>query len=465
MFSFATKSDDPGTKLGWPERIGYGMGNYGIQWINSIMSAFFMVYLTNVAHLNVGIVGTLMAVSRVFDGVSDLIMGNIVDRTRSKHGKARVWLVRMCVPMAISTVLLFSIPAGMTEAIKYVYVFIFYNLVNAVFLTSMLVPYNSMNFLMSTDGYERGLLGNMNMIFQTLANISLNTFFVKILRAFGNGNEFEQRAWTLTTASIGVVVVVSSIIFFFGTKERVKGEQKQDAAQKDEVDPIVAVRHLFRNKYWIIMTICMFLIFFTIMMSSVGVSFYTQWNLGNLDYMAPINNAISIAQFAIMFATPFFMAKFGKHRTYQVGLVIMICGFVGTGIVGTNVPLLIVFNVLKGIGLGAAGGMAFGMVSDTIDYGEWKTGLRLVGMGNGGPSMAQKLGLGLGQAVMGWILAGVGFDETLPAQGPTALAGISFVYNWIPVICVSLCFVLMLFYHLDEEMPAIRAELDKRKDA
>ena len=97
MVSFASKHNDPKANLSWSERIGYGMGNYGLAWVNGIMSAFFMLYLTNVAVLDAGVVGTIIAVSKVFDGVSDLVMGGIVDRTKSKHGKARIWLLRMCI--------------------------------------------------------------------------------------------------------------------------------------------------------------------------------------------------------------------------------------------------------------------------------------------------------------------------------------------------------------------------------
>ena len=460
MISFASKHNDPKASLSWGERIGYGIGNYGMAWINGIMSAFFMLYLTNVSFVDAGVAGTIIALSKVFDGISDLIMGRIVDRTKSKHGKARIWLVRMCIPMAISTLLLFSIPASFTSAVKYVYVFIMYNLVNSVFYTSMYVPYTSMNYLMTQNGYERGLLGNMNMIFQTLANITMNTFFLKWLNVFGAGDMYSQKAWTMTFIVVGIIVIVSSIVCFFGTKERASEMDQKE--EKDEVSAMVAVKALFKNKYWVLMTICMFLIFFTIVMYAVAAAYYAQYVLGDIQLYGPINNALSIAQFAIMFFTPFFMKKFGKHRTYQVGLIAMIIGFAGTGLVGTNLPLLILFNALKGIGLGASGGMAFGMVSDTIEYGEYKNGVLAVGIGNAGVSTAQKLGLGLGQAVLGWVLAGGGFDATQEVQAASAQTAISFCYNWIPVICAVLCTVLMIFYKLDKELPALReANTDK----
>ena len=263
MVSFASKHNDPKANLSWSERIGYGMGNYGLAWVNGIMSAFFMLYLTNVAVLDAGVVGTIIAVSKVFDGVSDLIMGGIVDRTKSKHGKARIWLLRMCIPMAIASLLLFCIPASLTTAVKYVYVFIMYNLVNSVFYTSMYVPYTSMNYLMTENAYDRGLLGNMNMIFQTLANITMNTFFLKWLNHFGAGDMYVQSAWTKTFIIVGIIIVVSSVLCFFGTKERTAVEVGGQEEQKQDKVPVgQAIKALFKNKYWILMTICMFLIFF-----------------------------------------------------------------------------------------------------------------------------------------------------------------------------------------------------------
>lgn len=462
MFSFASKHNDPKEKLAWSERIGYGIGNYGLAWINGIMSAFFMLYLTNVSFVDAIAAGNIVAVSKVFDGVSDLVMGRIVDRTKSRFGKARVWLLRMCIPLAAATFLLFFVPSSMTNIVKYIYIFIMYNLVNTVCYTAMYVPYTSMNYLMTQNDYDRGLLGNMNMIFQTLANITMNTFFLRWLLYFGEGEQFTQKAWSGAILVVGVIVIVASVLCFFGTKERAGNtaeENAGDQAEKDkekEVPVMTAVKSLFKNKYWIMMVICMFLVFFTIVMYSVAAAYYAQYVLGDLDYYTPINNALSISQFAIMFLTPMFMKRFGKHRTYQVGLLGMIIGFAGTGLCGANIPLLILFNVIKGIGLGAAGGMAFGMVSDTIEYGKYKTGVVAVGMGNAGVSAAQKLGLGLGQAVMGWILGVNGFDGALEVQSAAAQAAIAFTYNWIPVICVLLCTLIMLFYKLDKEMPELR---------
>ena len=467
MFNFASKTNDPHTKLGWNDRIGYGMGNFGMAWVNGMMSAFLMKYLTDVSLIDAGVVSMIIAISKVFDGVSDLIMGRIVDKTRSKMGKARVWLIRMCLPLAISTVLLFSIPSSMTGVIKYIYLFILYNLVNSVFYTAMFVPYNSLISLSTTDGYEHGMLGNISMIFQTIANICMNTFFMTMVIKFGNVVEpytaEAQKGWTMATIVVGILIVVSALICVFGTKERTEVQVGEDEKPKDTVSTGQALKVLFTNKYWLTMIFAMFVIFFIIVMYSAGAIYYCADVLGDYSLYTPVNNALSIAQFATMFVTPFFMKKFGKHMTYMVGLVGMALGFLGTGLAGTNVALLVVFNALKGVGLGAAGGMAFGMVADTLEYGEWKTGIKTVGMGNAAISAAQKLGLGIGQVVLGALLAFGGYDGAAAVQSESAKSAISFIYNWLPVALIVVTFIIMLFYKLDKEMPQIQKDLEERK--
>ena len=149
MQGLTTKHNDPEAKLGWGERIGYGSGQLGMNAINAVIGSFLTIYFTNAALLDAGIIATIIAVSKVFDGISDLIMGNIVDRTKSRFGKARVWMMRMCIPFAVTTVLLFTVPGNWPDMAKYIYVFIFYNLVNTVCFTSMAVPYYSMISLMT----------------------------------------------------------------------------------------------------------------------------------------------------------------------------------------------------------------------------------------------------------------------------------------------------------------------------
>lgn len=466
MLNFATKHNDPEKQLGWNERIGYASGAFGWNMINGILGTFLTVYFTNVAFLDAAIISTIIAVSKVFDGISDLIVGRMVDNTKSKLGKARPWLLRMCVPFAIATILLFFVPPSFPTAAKYVYVFIMYNIVNTVCLTAIQVPYYSMISLLTRNAYERGFLGNIQQIFQTLGNVFINSVFTIMLVKFSSSAEtyFTQQSFTITIAILTVLMIVTLLISVFGTKERVTDKPSGDSDKPEENASVMeSVKALLTNKYWVMMFFAMLAIFFVIIFYSIGGVYYAIYILGDMGQVSWMNNAISIAQFAIMFATPFFMKKFGKRPIYAAGFLCMTIGFVGFGFVGSNVPLMIVCNAIKGLGLGMAGGMAMGMVADAILYGQLKSGINAVGMGNAGTSAAQKIGLGFGQAIFGWVLSGAGFDAALDAQGiaqpETVITAIKFMYNYIPAVICGVVFILIaVFFNLDKDLKKLKAE-------
>lgn len=459
MLSLATKHDDPEGKLAWSERIGFGTGGFAFNMINAIIGSFLTIYFTNVALLDAGIIATIIAVSKLFDGISDLIVGNMVDRTKSPLGKGRSWVLKMCIPFAIATLLLFFVPQNFPTMVKYVYVFLMYNIVNAVCLTAMQVPYYSMISLVTKNAYERGMLGNIQQIFQTLGNVFVNSVFVIFLTKFSSSveNIYTQQAFTVTMIIFCSMMVIAAVICVICTKERVHDETGEKKEKKDEVNPIVAVKALLCNKYWVMLTLAMFVIFFVIMMYSMGGVYYCQYIFKDMGAYSWMANSINIAQFAIMFATPVFMQKFGKTNIYKAGIAVMTAGFAVFSFAGANVPVMIFCNVLKGLGLGMAGGMALGMVADTITYGIKKSGINAVGMGNAGISAAQKLGLGLGTAAFGWALSGAGFKGEYDLQGipqPEAvISTIKFLYNWVPAILCGIVFiVLFMFYHIEKDM-------------
>jgi len=455
-----TKHDDPNGKLGWGERLAYGSGGFAFNMINGIIGSFLTIYFTSAAGLNAGIIATILAVSKVFDGISDLIMGRIVDNTNTKMGKARVWLLRMCIPFAVSTMLLFFVPQGFPDMVKYVYVFLIYNICNAVCLTGMLVPFYSMVGLVTAEPYERGLLGNIQQIFQTLGNVFVNSTFVILLTKFSeNPNTiYTQRSFTLTLAVYCALMVVVSLFCVFNTKERVilgaaAAEEKKEEKNENVMETVKA---LLSNKYWLLLTLGNFVVFAIIIFYAMGTVFFSQYVLYDMSQYGILANAISVAQFAIMFVTPVLMTKISKEKIYTFGMLVMAIGFLGSAI--STVPaILIGSNVLKGLGVGLAGGMALGMVADTVTYGKLKTGIDTVGMGNAGISAAQKIGLGLGQAVFGWVLAAAGLDAALDAQGlaqPESVStAIKFLYGWVPAIMAGAMFVIfLLFYHCERDI-------------
>ena len=465
MAGLVTKHDDPNGALGWGERIGYSSGGFAFNMINGIIGSFLTIYFTSAVGLNAGIIATIFAVSKVFDGISDLIVGRLVDRTRSKMGKERVWLFRMCIPFAVTTVLLFWVPSGLPEMAQYVYVFLMYNIVNAVCLTGMLVPFYSMVTLVTANPYERGLLGNVQQIFQTLGNVFVNSTFVTLLAKFTSSTEtlYTQRAFTITMIIFCALMVVVSLFCVFNTKERVTDTEQEETKKEDEEKKesfLVTVKALLANRYWLLLTLGNFVVFFIIIFYSMGTVFYCQYVLYDMGKFGLLSNAIAIAQFGIMFITPIMMKKIQKERIYTFGMLVLAVGFVGSALF-ENTSVLVISNALKGIGVGLAGGMALGMVADTVTYGKMKTGIDTVGMGNAGISAAQKIGLGLGQAVFGWVVAAAGLDAALDAQGlrqpESVTTAIKFLYGWVPAMMSVVVFVLfLLFYHCERDMKKMK---------
>lgn len=451
---------NPNAKLSFLERFGYGIGDYSGNLVYSSISAFLLLYYTNVVGASAAMAASIIAISKIFDGISDLIMGVIVDRTNSKYGKARPWILRLCVPFAISAILMFSVPSNLEGKGLFIYMFLTYNLVSTIFFTGINVPYATMNGLMTTNQYERGLLGNFRMLLATAGTMTVNTFVLKMVTALGNGDQYDQAGWTKAYIIIAIATVVLNLFMFVTCKERVVENNVEDGKSKENIPLLKSLKGLFTNKYWMLMVLTLFAMYFMMSCFFGSAAYYTQYVMGDLNSYAPISNALSLAQIATMFCTPFVMKFIGKRNTMLVGMLISTFGFVGTGLVGANLTLQIVFSVVKGIGFGCGAAVMFGLLQDAITYGQWKNGFGSSGMGNAASSFCSKVGSGIGTAALGWILAGGGFDSTAAAQSSTALTAISFSFVWVPAIFVFVAAACMYFFDLDKHYDKVVADLE-----
>lgn len=460
---------DPRGKLSFKERLGYSFGGYGINITYSLLSSFLLVYYVSVVKANPVVAAGVIAFSRIFDGVSDLIMGYIVDNTKSKYGKARPWILRLSLPLAVCTVLLFGAPSSLSGAGITAYMFITYNLVATVFYTGMSVPFNSMNGFMTLVQYERGLLGNLQFITSTAATMTLNTILLRMTRYFGNGEQYSNGGWRVSIAILMAVAVICNIFCFLLCRERVtenaemvaKEQNEKEENQEGKVPVWAIIKGLVTNRYWIITIILMFML--NIMMSTFFGSgvYFAQYRLNNTDLYTPLSNALSMAQILTMFATPFVMRKMSKRNLTLMGLVVTTVGFAGTAFAVNSVAALIALSVIKGIGFGAIAAPMYGMLQDAITYGEWKNGFTAVGMGNAAASFCQKIGSGLGSALLGWVLAAGNFSAD--PTSVSAIQSINFAFIWIPSICTVITFVAICLYDLDKKYDKISADLTAGK--
>ncbi len=442
-----SNKNETSMKLSFAERFAYGTGDYAVNLIYTAMSTFLLIYYTNVVGLGAGTAASIIAISKFLDGITDLVMGRIVDKTKSKYGKARPWILRLCVPFAISGVLLFSVPAGLEGMSQYIYIFVTYNLVNSIFLTGIVVPYSAMNSLMTTDQYERGLLGNFRMLLATAGSMTVNTFTLKLVLQFGNGDQYSQRGWTITMFIYALAVVAINIFMFSMCKERVV---EPEVTKENEISMSETVKGLFTNKYWVLMAFGLFVMYFEMSVFFGSTVYYAQYTLGDVNQVGAIFNALTIFQIGTMCLTPFVMKFIGKHKAYMVGLAIAFVGFVVSGFAGVNPQMQIIASSIKGIGFGFMGAVGMGMLQDAITYGQWKNGFGSAGMGNAAASFCNKVGSGIGTAVLGWILAAGQFDAALPTQPDSALTSINVAFIWVPLAITVITFIVMTQFDLDK---------------
>lgn len=435
------------------ERFAYGCGDLGCNIIYSAMSAFLLFYYTDYAGVSAAAVGSIMFISRLLDGFSDLAMGVIVDRTKSKYGKARPWILRMAVPFAIAAVLLFSVPANLGDTAKLVYVFITYNLVSTIIYTAINVPYATLNSLITQDQYERGVLSIFRMILATCGSLIINGLTLPLVEYFGNN----ASAWTKTFIVFGVASIIVFLITFVGTKERVVSSKKE----KNEIVPFkVGIKALFKNKYWIQITLCLVCIFIVFSINGGSSVYYAKFILGDEKLFAPINMTSNIAQIIAMFMVAPFIKKFGKRNVLISGSVILILSNI-MFMVGEQSYFSIIFaSIIKGIGNAGVGATMFAIVSDTIEYGEWKTGYRTEGLINSASSFGFKVGNGLGSAILGAILSIGGYIGSAAVQSDSALMAIKVCFIYLPIIITVLQIIIMSFYKLDKEYDNILEELN-----
>ncbi|MBU3101802.1 MULTISPECIES: MFS transporter [Clostridium] len=442
--------------VGVKERLAFGCGDLASNIIYSAMSMFLLFYYTDVIGVSAGAVGTIMLVSRLLDGISDLIMGVIIDRTKSPYGKARPWILRMMIPYAIGAALLFSVPTSFGETAKLIYIFISYNLVFTIIFTAINLPYATLNALITQDQYERSVLNIFRMLLATVGTLFITTCTLPVVKFFGN----DARAWTYTFILFGMISIVFFMITFLGTRERT-GDVISNEPKKN-VPIRVGFKALIKNKYWIIITLTLVLIYISAGINGAATIYFAKLVLGNQGYVSQLAMAMTISQIIAMFIVAKFVKKHGKRNVLIGGCVITVVAYIIIMIGGNNFKFVLIGNIIRGLGGAGMAASMFAMVSDTIEYGEWKSGIRTEGLINSASSFGQKVGNGLSAAIFGWILAIGGYAGGASTQTASAITAVKAAYIYIPLILTIVTIAILFGYKLDKEYPSILKELKSR---
>ncbi|WP_139738468.1 MFS transporter [Actinomyces wuliandei] len=487
--------------LTWPNKIGYGSGDVAGNVVYALLSAFVMIYLTDTAGLNPGIIGTLMMVSRLFDGFSDIIFGSLLDRTRTRMGRARPWMLWAFFGCAALIVAIFAIPPSLGDTAKYAWFFIAYTLLNAGFYTANNIAYSALTALITKNSDERVQMGSIRFVFAFGTNLLIQSVTVGAVEALGGGAQ-GWRAIAIIYALIGLAVNTLSVMSvrelppeeledLDAAPEKAEdpegsaadgrqadegaedGDQGSDTAQDREAASArggagqktslrESVGLLLANRYYlIILSVFLLAQMFTATLN-MGIYFMT-YILGNARLLGPFAWAINVPLIAGLLLTPVMVARFGQmYRVNIAGYVIAVLGrlAVAASAYAGSIPLMLVFSGVASIGMSPLQGTLNALIAEASEHTYLRTGKRIDGLMFSCTSLGVKVGSGLGTALAGWLLAASGYVGDAAQQPESALQMLYVMYLWFPVI--ANCLILLLLTRLDVEKAnkQARAQVD-----
>lgn len=437
-------------------RIGYALGGAAQTTTVMVIAVMLTFYYTDVLGINIAKVALIMMLSRFLDGGSDIIAGIIVDRTKSKYGKARPWILRMLIPHFIGLVAMFTVPKTV-ESLQLVYIFITYNFANTFVNTMAGLALTSLNSLMTRDEKERSVLNGYREVGAPIMELLINSFAIPCANLIGG----DQRAYIIVMLVISGAATLCYLFCFLWTREIPAADRGATEEKLPLKESFVSV---VKNKYWVMMVLTWILIIFYWTITPGVIPYYCEYILENVNLLAYINMADKIAFIlTAALSIPFLLPKVSKRSVMVAGAVVMILGQAIVFIDYYSLTIAIAAAVFRGIGGSLSIIVLFAMIADCVEYSHWKFNIRAEGLIFCAATVGQKFGQGVSSAIMGWLMDGAGYDGTLAVQSESANQMIIGLYAFVPIISYVLILIIMKFHHLDKELPGIMKELEERR--
>ena len=448
-------------KVSMFEKISFGSGDLGCTIIWNVVGMFLTIYYTDDVKISAAAVAAIMLSVRIFDGFSDLVMGYFLDRTNSKLGKARPWILWSAPFMAIFLVLCFAVPDFLGETMKVVYAFLTYFFLTVVIYTACNLSYCALTSFMTDDLQERAGMNSVRFVMTGLGSIVLGYVTPIAAKAFGS--------YVIICVIYGAAAFVLLLLCFFVCKERIKPQPRRP---EDKVSAKESLRVLSKNTFFYYLVA-----FFIIDFANAGITgasgmYLSRYIIKDDAFFGTLNMAAVLPQVIACFMFPWIMNWFrGKWNTIIFGYVLYVIGYgmcyllVGTTIESGSLSFyaLLIGNGIKGIGWGIHLVAMFAMIADVAEYGEWKAGRRLEGATYSVSSFGFKIGLGMGGAVVGAVLSMVNYDASLEVQPQETLDAILTINFTIPLILSVIGLVLSITNNLDKIYPVMMKELIVRR--
>jgi GPH family glycoside/pentoside/hexuronide:cation symporter len=443
-------------QISFREKFIYGTGDIGLNAMYTLFSSYVMYFYTDVILMNAALIGTVIMVCKIMDGISDIIAGQLIDKHRQKGGHCIPVLAKWSLPMLLSVVLVFLVPDS-TVAVRVAFILVTYNLFNTVMYTYVGLAHQTLPTYVTNDPVSRSQMFCYKMLFAAITQTIMASTILPMVKFFGG--QTVQSAWVKSILVFGAVGLVFLYLNVFFVKERV-----ENAAPSQNI--WVGLKAAFSNKYWIM---AVFISFFTnvVLMFNLSISvYYLNSVVGNMGLMGAYVAASNLPGVVLMFIIPMMLKKFSTKRLIIFGTSLMLIAqviFLVSPV--SSIPMLIGTALLRGIGFAFPMGLCSALIGDTIDYGEWKTGVQAQAMLFSASTLTGKIGQGLLTSCFGIFLTAVGYNGALKTQAAGTLSGITEFFKVGPLVVISLILVIMCFWNLDKDLPSIRAELEKRRKA
>ncbi|MEV4885953.1 MFS transporter [Chitinophaga ginsengisegetis] len=457
-----------GNKISLKEKVGYGFGDMASSMFWKLFGMYLLFFYTDVMGIAAAAVGTMFLVTRIWDTFFDPVVGTLSDRTHSRWGKFRPYILYMAVPFGIIGVLTFTTPDYSATG-KLVYAYITYSAMMMIY-SLINVPYASLLGVISADGKERNTLASFRMAFAFGGSLIALALIEPLVNFFSKagGRENLQLGWQLGVAVIAVICVILFLLCFAWVKERVQPIKDEQSSLKEDV------KDLWKNKpWWILLGAGIAALIFNSIRDGATLYYFKYYiqnaqafKLGSISitystlYLV-LGQAANIA--GVILASPI-GNKIGKKNTYLGAMVIasvLSTGFYWLG--RGQLTLIFIFQFLISICAGIIFPLLWSMYADIADYSEWRNGRRATGLIFSSSSMSQKFGWTIGGALTGWLLGAFGFKAN-EVQADAAQNGILLMLSFLPAIGSVLSIIFIAMYPLSEERIAIiSAELEQRR--
>lgn len=457
-------------RLKFSEKVSYGFGDFASSMFWKLFSMFLLFFYTDIFGISAAAVGTMFLVTRIWDAANDPLMGIIGDRTNTKWGKFRPYLLFVAVPFGIIGVLTFTTP-DLDSSGKLIYAYVTYTLMMMVY-TAVNVPYSSLMGVMTNNSDERTSLASFRFIGAFSGGLFVTATANSLVDYFSADGDLAS-GYQSTIAIYAVVAAVLFILTFAGTKERLKPSIVKETNLREDLKDIA------KNGPWFIMLGAGISILIFNSLRDGSILFYFKYfiqdqivNIFGTDYsfsqsaMASAFMSIWLGSniIGVLLAKPVSL-RIGKKKTFMLSAILSaILSFALFFVQPNDVIILFVLNVFIGISAGIVLPLIWSMYADIADYSEWKNGRRATGLIFSSSSMSQKFGWTLGGAISGWLLAAFGYEANI-AQSDESILGIRLMFSIIAGIGALIAFGFIYFYPLDEKlMSKIETELEEKRE-